>query len=32
MTRIELAKKGIITDEVRLVASEEGLTTEQLSG
>ncbi|MFZ3121858.1 MAG: phosphomethylpyrimidine synthase ThiC [Thermodesulfovibrionales bacterium] len=32
MTRIELAKKGIITDEVKLVASEEGLTPEQLSG
>ncbi|MDP3260370.1 MAG: phosphomethylpyrimidine synthase ThiC, partial [Thermodesulfovibrionales bacterium] len=32
MTRIELAKKGIITDEVRLVASDEGLTPEQLSG
>jgi len=32
MTRIELAKKGIITDEVKLVASDEGLTSEQLSG
>ena len=32
MTRIELAKKGIITDEVKLVASDEGLTPEQLSG
>ena len=32
MTRIELAKKGIITDEVKLVASHEGLTPEQLSG
>ena len=31
MTRIELAKKGIITDEVKLVASDEGLTPEQLS-
>ena len=31
MTRIELAKKGIITDEVRLVAAVEGLTPEQLS-
>jgi phosphomethylpyrimidine synthase len=31
MTRIELAKKGIITDEVKLVASSEGLTPEQLS-
>ncbi|MDP1758974.1 MAG: phosphomethylpyrimidine synthase ThiC, partial [Thermodesulfovibrionales bacterium] len=32
MTRIELAKKGIITEEVKIVASEEGLTPEQLSG
>ena len=31
MTRIELAKKGIITDEVKLVAKGEGLTPEQLS-
>ncbi len=31
MTRIELAKKGIITDEVKLVASAEGLSPEQLS-
>lgn len=31
MTRIELAKKGIVTDEVKLVASEEGVTPEQLS-
>jgi phosphomethylpyrimidine synthase len=31
MTRIELAKKGVITDEVRLVAEAEGLTPEQLS-
>lgn len=31
MTRIELAKKGIITDEVKLVASAEGITPEQLS-
>lgn len=31
MTRIELAKKGIITDEVKLVASTEGITPEQLS-
>lgn len=31
MTRIELAKKGIITDEVKSVASTEGLTPEQLS-
>ncbi|MFA4828073.1 MAG: phosphomethylpyrimidine synthase ThiC [Thermodesulfovibrionales bacterium] len=31
MTRIELAKKGIITEEVRLVAKDEGLTPEQLS-
>lgn len=32
MTRMELAKKGIVTDEVKMVASEEGLTPEQLSG
>ncbi len=31
MTRIELAKKGIITDEVREVASAEGVTAESLS-
>ncbi|MBI5103187.1 MAG: phosphomethylpyrimidine synthase ThiC [Nitrospirae bacterium] len=31
MTRIELAKKGIITDEVKRVAQAEGLTPEQLS-
>ncbi|KAF0146452.1 MAG: thiamine biosynthesis protein ThiC [Nitrospirae bacterium] len=31
MTRIELAKKGIITEEVRLVAKDEGITPEQLS-
>ncbi len=31
MTRIELAKKGIITEEVKLVASAEGLPPEQLS-
>lgn len=31
MTRIELAKKGIITDEVKLVATDEGITPEQLS-
>jgi len=31
MTRIELAKKGIITDDMKLVASEEGLSPEQLS-
>ncbi len=31
MTRIEYAKKGIITDEVKAVASLEGLTSEQLS-
>lgn len=31
MTRIELAKKGIITDEVKLVAAAEGLSPEQLS-
>ncbi|OGW33456.1 MAG: phosphomethylpyrimidine synthase [Nitrospirae bacterium GWC2_42_7] len=31
MTRIELAKKGIITDEVKLVAKDEGLRPEQLS-
>jgi len=30
MTRIELAKKGIITDEVKLVASQEGLSPEHL--
>lgn len=31
MTRMELAKKGIITDEVKIVASEEGVSPEQLS-
>jgi phosphomethylpyrimidine synthase len=31
MTRIEFAKKGIITDEVRMVASDEGISAEQLS-
>ncbi len=31
MTRIEMAKKGIVTDEVRLVAAAEGLSPEQLS-
>jgi phosphomethylpyrimidine synthase len=31
MTRVELAKKGIITDEVKRVAADEGLTPEQLS-
>ena len=31
MTRIELAKKGIITDEVKEIAREEGLTPEALS-
>jgi len=31
MTRMEMAKKGIITDEVRLVAAAEGITPEQLS-
>jgi len=31
MTRIELAKKGIITEEVKLVAADEGITPEQLS-
>jgi phosphomethylpyrimidine synthase len=31
MTRIEMAKKGIVTDEVKLVAAEEGITPEQLS-
>jgi phosphomethylpyrimidine synthase len=31
MTRIESAKKGIITEEVKLVASAEGITPEQLS-
>jgi phosphomethylpyrimidine synthase len=31
MTRIELAKKGVVTDEVKLVASAEGLVPEQLS-
>ncbi|TAL27413.1 MAG: phosphomethylpyrimidine synthase ThiC [Nitrospirae bacterium] len=31
MTRIELAKKGIITEEVKLVAKDEGITPEQLS-
>lgn len=31
MTRIESAKKGIVTDEVKFVAAAEGLTPEQLS-
>jgi len=31
MTRIEMAKKGIVTDEVRLVAAAEGIFPEQLS-
>jgi phosphomethylpyrimidine synthase len=31
MTRIELAKKGIVTDEVKVVAAAEGITPEQLS-
>ena len=31
MTRIESAKKGIITEEVKLVAAAEGITPEQLS-
>jgi phosphomethylpyrimidine synthase len=31
MTRIELAKKGIVTDEVKFVAAAEGITSEQLS-
>ncbi|MBA4372436.1 MAG: phosphomethylpyrimidine synthase [Thermodesulfovibrio sp.] len=31
MTRIELAKKGIITDEVKTVAASEGILPEQLS-
>ncbi len=31
MTRIEYAKKGIITDEVKEVASKEGISVEQLS-
>jgi phosphomethylpyrimidine synthase len=31
MTRIELARKGIITDEVRTVAQDEGVDPEQLS-
>lgn len=31
MTRIELAKKGIVTDEVKFVAAAEGITPEQLS-
>lgn len=31
MTRIEMAKKGIVTDEVRLVADSEGISPEQLS-
>jgi phosphomethylpyrimidine synthase len=31
MTRIELAKKGIVTDEMKRVASAEGLQPEQLS-
>jgi phosphomethylpyrimidine synthase len=31
MTRIELAKKGVITDEVKEVASAEGVSAEELS-
>jgi phosphomethylpyrimidine synthase len=31
MTRIELAKKGVVTDEVKFVAGAEGLPPEQLS-
>lgn len=31
MTRIESAKKGIITDEVKIVAAGEGISPEQLS-
>lgn len=31
MTRIEMAKKGIITDEVREVAQQEGVSPEELS-
>jgi phosphomethylpyrimidine synthase len=31
MTRIELARKGIITDEMRLVAAAEGLAAERLA-
>ena len=31
MTRIEMAKKGIITDEVKFVAAAEGISPEQLS-
>lgn len=31
MTRIELAKKGIITEEVKTVAASEGIEAEQLS-
>lgn len=31
MTRIEMAKKGIITDEVRDIAQEEGISSEELS-
>lgn len=31
MTRIELAKKGIITEEVKTVAASEGIDAEQLS-
>jgi phosphomethylpyrimidine synthase len=31
MTRIELAKKGIVTDEVKFVAAAEGIAPEQLS-
>jgi len=31
MTRIETAKKGIITDEVKLVAAGEGISPEELS-
>lgn len=31
MTRIQLAKKGIISDEVRQVAQEEGISPEELS-
>jgi phosphomethylpyrimidine synthase len=31
MTRIELARKGIVTDEVKVVAASEGLSTDQLT-
>jgi phosphomethylpyrimidine synthase len=31
MTRIEVAKKGIVTDDVKVVAAAEGITPEQLS-